>query len=225
MDNASISTDTPSAASPATGEAARDAEMLSELAELSLEMARVFQAAVVTAAKAGDLDKAGVAETHFSSVALGMRRAIALKDRLRERQEAAGREADDGWSRRQAAKDDRRRRVGRSVTRAIDTAPDAPDAKERLNADLWARLSETDRIDTDLADTALPIETLVLRLCRDLGIKPHWPAVEAAASAPAPAVFPAPPRPRLEPPRNWSPQRGWMRESDPAIRREEDDTS
>src|SRR5882757_8056504 len=98
MDNATTSPETPSAASPATEEVDRDTEMLSQLAELSLELAQVFQAAAVKAAKAGDLDKAGVAETHFSGLALGMRRAIALKDRLRERQEEAWREAEEGWS-------------------------------------------------------------------------------------------------------------------------------
>lgn len=110
--------------------------------------------------------------------------------------------------------------IVRGVTRAIDTASDAPEARERLTVDLWTRVSETDRIDADLADTTLPIETLILRLCRDLGIQPHWPAVAAAAPAVSPT---APPRPA--PPRNRSPRRGWMREADPALLREEDDTS
>ncbi|MGO1075860.1 hypothetical protein [Inquilinus sp. CA228] len=217
MDSASTRDEIPSVASPATDEAARDIEMLSEMAELGLEFARAFQAASVKAIKDGDLDKAG--EAHFSSLALGVRRAIALKVRLRERQEEARREAEDGWSRRQAAKDDRRRGVVRGVTRAIDTAPDAPEARERLTVDLWTRVSETDRIDADLADTALPIETLILRLCRDLGIQPHWPAVAAAAPAVS-RTAPPPPWPR-----DWSPRHGRMREPDPALPREEDDTS
>lgn len=220
MDNASTRAEIPSVASPATEEAARNAEVLSELAELGLEFAREFQAAGLKAIKDGDLDKAGAAETHFSSLALGVRRAIALKARLRQQEEEARREAEDGWSRQQTAKDDRRRRVVRGVTRAIDTVSDTPEARERLTADLWTRVSEHDRIDADLADTALPIETLILRLWRALGIQPHWPAVAAAAPAVSPT---APPRPA--PPRNRSPRRGWMREADPALLREEDDTS
>jgi len=175
----------PSTAAPAaTEEAVRDAAILSELVELSLELARVFQAAAMKATKAGELDKAEAAETRFSRLALGIRRAIALKDRLRERQEEARREAEDRRDRRQTEKIERRHRVAQGVTRAIAaTPPDAPETKERLTADLWTRLSETDGIDADLADTALPIETLVLRMCRDLGIDP------VLASGPAAPVI------------------------------------
>ncbi|MGO1078690.1 hypothetical protein [Inquilinus sp. CA228] len=75
---------------------------------------------------------------------------------------------------------DRRLSVSRSVGRAIAAAPDTDaEARDRLTADLWDRLTENDRIDADLADTALPLETLVLRLCRDLGIPPDWAALAA----------------------------------------------
>ncbi len=68
---------TASAASPATDEA--DLAMLSRMAHVAEALAMGFQAQGMTALKAGDLDRAGTAETHFSNLFLGIRRAIALK--------------------------------------------------------------------------------------------------------------------------------------------------
>jgi hypothetical protein len=148
--------------------AAQDAAVLSELTELALGLARGFQAQGVAALEAGDLDRAGEAETRFSSLFLGIRRAIALKMKLREQHEKAQREAESHKDRRQGEKDDRRRAVAERLSRAI--AAEKPEAKERLTAELWERLAEDERIDADLADTALPIEILIQRLRRDIGL-------------------------------------------------------
>ncbi|OWJ66194.1 hypothetical protein [Inquilinus limosus] len=164
-----IKAEIPPAASPATDEAA----VLSELTELALGLARGFQAQGVAALEAGDLDRAGEAETRFSSLFLGIRRAIALKLKLREQREEAQREAAADKDRRQDEKDRRRRAVGERMSRAI--AAERPEARERLTADLWERLAEDERIDADLADTALPIDVLIARLRRDLGLPPHRP--------------------------------------------------
>ena len=45
---------------------ARGAEVLAELMELGLEMARMFQAQAMTTGRAGDLDRAVVAEASFN---------------------------------------------------------------------------------------------------------------------------------------------------------------
>ncbi len=148
--------------------------VLSELTELALGLARGFQAQGVAALEAGDLDRAGEAETRFSSLFLGIRRAIALKMKLREQHEKAQREAESHKDRRRGEKDDRRRAVAERLSRAI--AAEKPEAKERLTAELWERLTEDERIDADLADTALPIEIL--------------------DPAPPPRHRPLPPRPR-----------------------------
>ncbi|MGO1079406.1 hypothetical protein, partial [Inquilinus sp. CA228] len=161
-----IKAETPSAASPATDEA--DISMLSELAGLAFGLASGFQAQGVAALEAGDLDRAGEAETRFSSLFLGIRRAIALKMKLREQREEAQREAVAHKDRRQDEKDRRRRAVGERMSRAV--AAERPEARERLTADLWERLTEDERIDADLADTALPIDVLIARLRRDLGL-------------------------------------------------------
>ncbi|MGK9233165.1 hypothetical protein KXS07_16045 [Inquilinus limosus] len=181
------------AASPAADEAA----MLSELMELALALARGFQARGLAALAAGDLDRAGDAETRFSSLFLGIRRAIALKARLRQQREEARREAEHRRKRRHDEKDDRRRAVAQGVAAAIAAAPDIDaDAKERLTADLWDRLTEDERIDVDLADTALPIEALIASLCQALGLPPHGPppAGGAAGAAGTPGTAGAGPK-------------------------------
>ncbi|MGO4123970.1 hypothetical protein AB4Z01_06200 [Inquilinus sp. YAF38] len=156
-----------SAASPAADEAA----MLSELMALGEELARGFHALALAALAAGDLDRAGEAETRFSSLFLGIRRAIALKARLRQQREQAQREAEIRRKARQDEKDGRRQAAAHGVAAAIAAVPDA-EAQERLTAELREKLTEDERIDVDLADTALPIEALIASLCRALGLPP-----------------------------------------------------
>jgi hypothetical protein len=159
-----------------------DAAMLSELMELALELARGVQAEGIAALAADDLDRAGTAETRFSSLFLGIRRAIALQARLRQQREEARREAEDQRQDRQDETDGRRQAVAQGVTRAIAGAPGIDtDARERLTVDLWDRLAGDERIDADLADTALPIEALIASLCRALGLPPPPPGGGPAA--------------------------------------------
>ncbi len=172
--------ETLAAASPAEDEAA----MLSELMELALELARTFQARALAALAADDLDRAGDAEARFSSLFLGIRRAIALQARLRQQREKAQHEAAFRRKTRQDEKDSRRHAVARGVAAAIAAVPDA-EAQERLTADLWDRLTEDERIDVDLADTALPIGALIVSLCRALGLPPRG---TPPAGGPAPAA-------------------------------------
>ncbi|MGO4125268.1 hypothetical protein AB4Z01_12760, partial [Inquilinus sp. YAF38] len=163
-----------------------DAAMLSELMELAEALARGFHALALAALAAGDLDRAGDAETRFSSLFLGIRRAIALKARLRQQRELAQREAEIRRKARQDEKDDRRQAAAQGVAAAIAAVSDA-DAQERLTAELREKLTEDERIDTDLADTALPIEALIASLCRALGLPPPGtpPAGGPAAGGPA----------------------------------------
>ena len=176
--------------------------MLSGLATLAEAMAAGFQAQGMAALQVGDLDRAGEAETRFSSLFLGIRRAIALKMKLRRQREEAQREAEQDRDSRRDQKDDRRDAVAEGVSRGI--AAGKPEAREKLTADLWERLTEDERIDADLADTALPIEALIRRLARDLGLSRRalaaaldpdgttaaGPAVRPAKADPGPAAAP-----------------------------------
>ncbi len=97
--------------------------MLSELMELALALAQGFQALGVAALKAGDLDRGGDAETRFSSLFLGIRRAVALKIKLREQREKQQREAEHRQASRRKEKDDRRQAVAQGVAQAIAATP------------------------------------------------------------------------------------------------------
>ncbi|MGO1074283.1 hypothetical protein [Inquilinus sp. CA228] len=191
MVDRAIKTRTPFAASPATDEA--DLALLSRMAALAEALAAGFQAQGVAALKAGDLDRAGKAEGGFSNLFLGIRRAIALKARLRQQREETRRKAEAHKDRRQDQKDRRRHAVAERMSRAI--AAGKPEARERLTTELWERLTEDDRIDADLADTALPIETLVQWLGREIGVSrralaaaldPNGPKADPAGAGPKP---------------------------------------
>ena len=108
---------TPSAASPATDEA--DLALLSRMAAVAEEMAMGFQARAMAALRTDDLDRAGKAEAGFSSLFRGIRRAIALKARLRQQREEAQRKAEAGTDRRQDRKDRRRQAVAAGLSQAI----------------------------------------------------------------------------------------------------------
>ncbi|MGL4962643.1 MAG: hypothetical protein ACRC67_15535 [Inquilinus sp.] len=142
--------------------------MLSRMAARAEDLAAAFHAQSIAALKAGDLDRAGQAETRFNSLFLGIRRAVALKARLRQQREETRHKAETHKDRRQDGKDRRRHAVAQGLSQAIAVV--SPEVHERFTADLWERLTENDRIDADLADTALPVEALIRRLGRLIGL-------------------------------------------------------
>ena len=186
MIHAASGPETPNAAPPATPLAGRAPELLAELTELGMAAAQAFQAQLVKAANAGDLDRATVAEAGFSRSALGVRRAIALDAKLTRQKEQAARQSDDRKRRRRDEAGERRREAARRVGRVIAKEPDAK-TRERLTADLWTRLTEDERIDADSEDTILPLEVLVARLCRQLGLPPDWPDDTGPAGSTGPS--------------------------------------
>jgi len=130
--------ETPTAASAAEA-LAGDMEALTELRVLGLGLARTIQSLGV---KAGDLDRAGVATTHFDRLSLGIRRVIALRAWLLERQQRERDQAEHRRDRRRAEIDHRRRSVAQGVSRAIAAVkPDAagPDPRRPAAADRGAR--------------------------------------------------------------------------------------
>ncbi len=191
--------------------------ILSGLIELSMAMARAFQAEALAALQAGDLDRACKAETRFSRLSLGIRRAIALKARLRQQQDEARRAADQDQDDQLARAADRRHRVAQGVTGAIAAAtsgatPADTETREQLTADLWDRLAGDHAGRFDRADRALPIEDLIRSMCRALGIPPDRAAIAAAIAG----TDEAPARSRAET-AGHAPAQGWFRPGDPSV--------
>jgi hypothetical protein len=171
MAEATIRSPSQAAAPPATAEVGRDIAVLDELVDLGMDLARAFKAKAAAALQADDLDRAVAAAAGFNRTALGIRRAIALKARLNGQREEARHRAESRRQRRQEEVDSRRRAVAEGLSRAIAVVK--PEVREQLTADLWDRLTEGDRIDADLADTVLPVETLIQRLGRAIGLSPR----------------------------------------------------
>jgi hypothetical protein len=162
-----------------------DDAILSGLIQLGAAMARAFQAQAVAALQADDLDRAGRAEIHFSRLFLGIRRAIALRAKLRAQREEARRAAEQDRDDQQDQAADRRRRVAQGVTGAIAAAtagatPADSETREQLTADLWDRLAGDHAERPDRGDRALPLEALIRSMCRALGIPPDRTAIAAA---------------------------------------------
>jgi hypothetical protein len=162
---------------------AQEWTLLSEMETLSGELARAFQLRSLAALKDEDDAKAGTATTHFNDLFLGIRRSVALKARLHKQRQQQGQTAEDRRDRRQDRIDQRRRKVAEGVSRAIAAATPDADERDDLTTDMWEKLTEGDRIDTDLADTVLPIEALILRFCRKVGVAAVW--FEATKAGPA----------------------------------------
>ncbi|OWJ66747.1 hypothetical protein [Inquilinus limosus] len=207
MVDADTRTETALAASPDPAEA--DDAILSGLIELSMAMARAFQADAIAALQAGDLDRAGKAETHFSRLFLGIRRAIALRAKLCQQREEALRAGERDRDDQLALVADRRRRVAQGVTESIAAATADTETREQRTAELWERLAGDHAGRLDTADRALPIEALIRSLCRALGIPPDRAAIAAAIAGTAEAAGTA----GAETARQ-SPTQGWFHPAD-----------
>ncbi|OWJ68548.1 hypothetical protein BWR60_03825 [Inquilinus limosus] len=209
MVDADPRTETALAASPDPDEA--DDAILSGLIELGMTMARAFQAEAIAALQADDLDRAGKAEAHFSRLFLGIRRAIALRARLRQQRQETLRAGERNQDEQAARAADRRRRVALGVTESIAAATSDTETREQRTAELWDRLAgdHAGRIDT--ADRALPIEDLIRSLCRALGIPPDRAAIAAAVAG----TLEPPARTRAGTAGRW-PAQGWIHPPDAA---------
>ena len=183
-------------------------QVLRELAELGMGLARTVQAqAVGQASDASTQDEPALPAwargadlgLMFARIARAVRQTVALEAKL-YRDHQAGHDK----VRAKRAVETRLRGIRRKakvieiVERVVERESDA----ERLLDDLDERLQDED--DADFADR--PLGELVARICRDLGVTPDWSlwANEAWASE-ARGDPAAPPPDATRPPAAWPP--------------------
>ena len=169
------------AAPPATDMVEWELTILSALADLGFELARLFQAEGIAALQRGDIDRALVMERRFSHMALGVRRAIALKMRMRQEREKAGREAESAP--RQAAPASRPQPATIQDTGPAAAAAPEADAGETAQPTVDPAPSGRERPHADRPDKVLPLDALVRSFCRTLGFSPADAARAAAVVA------------------------------------------
>jgi hypothetical protein len=170
----SVSTHQPTPRVLDPAEAERAGRMLDRLAEMAMEQAEATHQGLLADTRAGDAAQAKDFGLAFDRAARGLRRTLALKFRLvRDRQEMADKAA--AQARDRAAETARRRRqVAGLVTRSIAADGNLYGADlEKATSGMWERLIEDDGVDAALVLAGHPIEEIVIRLCRDIGIRPE----------------------------------------------------
>jgi hypothetical protein len=195
-------------ADPAEERAVWRREIVAELAEIGLELARRLAAGVKAAGEAISPEEAAVHALAFSRIARAVRLTVALSAKLDAEDEAEPVEAkpDPEAARLAALKklvgttqadlevsrvQHRRQRAGDVIDRMIEaSARERGDGwdRERLRADLTERLSDEDEFEDF---SSLPFTELVLRICEDLGVTPDMSLLEDADRANPPYVRPS----------------------------------
>ncbi|OYX31267.1 MAG: hypothetical protein B7Y99_10350 [Caulobacterales bacterium 32-69-10] len=208
-----ITPPTPAPAAPRTL-IERQMAKLERLSEIGMEIAEAAgqRARALAEGDPTDTTDAAAAEPglSFARAARAVRLTIALQSRLVEALAAL----DRGEALARVGEASRRRnRIQRLVEDAAEAEGCDAEEVERLSSEVWERLDEQD--DADLLDA--PIEQVVARICRDLGLSPEltvWP-VPHPSPGPADVSPPSAPAPDDERP----PRAAWA--DDPLLQREQ----
>jgi hypothetical protein len=153
--------------------AAEDTEILRELAQIGMGLARLVKAnAEAKLAKDPGCDLVRV-DQMFARISRSIRQTLAFEPKLaemREKQATASLKEAQAQAVDIARKRSRQAKVERAVTETIE-AETGPSDRENLLTDLHERLLDPD-IEADLA--SISIGELVAGICDDLGLKPDW---------------------------------------------------
>jgi hypothetical protein len=158
-------------ANAARAEAAEDAQMLRDLAQIGMRLARLVEVNAEARMAENPACDLGRTDQMFARVSRSVRQTLALKSKLAEMLEkrvAATWREDQEQEAEAARKRSRKARVQRAVAETIESQSSASD-RENLLSDLYERLLDPD-IEADL--TSRSIGELVAGICDDLGLKP-----------------------------------------------------
>ena len=160
--------------------AERTLQMLGDLAELSMSLARDFHAAALAAESLEEKAQMGAA---FHRAARSVRQCLALHARMvRDQRREAAEAAKAAEETRKARVRARRERIYEAVDRLIWDEAEDDDFATRLSEVLAERL-EALADDPEFLETAIPL--LIARLCQALGLRPPVALSEALLTAPA----------------------------------------
>jgi hypothetical protein len=179
---------------PAQARAERHQQVLQELAEIGMDLARDLRRRVLEPAPEEAASNADLGLI-FSRIARAVRQTVALEARLAEEDRKGGAGpgllgVSDRW---RSAR--RRRQVRKIVGEVIEAEADSDIEADRLFTDRDERLEDGDE-EADFADR--PIGELVARICCDLGVSVDWSlfededwAIEEARTRPPGSPFAA----------------------------------
>jgi hypothetical protein len=151
----------------------RAGRMLDRMAEMAMERAEALHAASLQAIRDRDAAATREFELAFDRLGRGLRHTLALQAHFARQDREATDKAAAGARARATEKAERRNRVARVVAHSIcsDQNLDFRSPAHLANG-MWEQLAERE-IDEALALAEHPIEEIVLRLCRDMGVKPE----------------------------------------------------
>ena len=158
---------------PPTRRLIRGLRITRTLAEMAMERAEAMHEAALAAIKAGDAAAPRDFELSLDRIGRGVRRTVALQAHLVRQRGQDAEKAAAGRRARAEEKTRRRHQVFRAVACSLggDHSLDTEQA-ETCASELWERLIEDPEIDCALALAEHPLEEIVIRLCRDMGIHP-----------------------------------------------------
>jgi hypothetical protein len=158
---------------PAAPKDERAGRMLDRMAEMAMERAEALHTASLDAIRDRDAVATREFELAFDRLGRGLRQTLALQAYLaRQDREAVDKEA-AGARARATEKAERRNTVARVVAHSICSDQNLDfRTSAHLAHGMWEQLAERE-IDEALALAEHPIEEIVLRLCRDIGVKPE----------------------------------------------------
>ncbi|WP_155888608.1 hypothetical protein [Inquilinus limosus] len=142
---------------------------------MAMERAEAMQLQALAAIKANDTDRARTLELALDRLDRGVRRTLAIKAHLaQKRREAADKAAAEARARGEA-KSRRRQQVQRLVAWSMAAADGDMEADDvvYVSAAVLGRMLYDPEIDAALDLAEHPIEEIVIRLCREMNIRPE----------------------------------------------------